>query len=193
MLPGQSKTVTVGGQWDNPKLWWPQPKPDLYRLRTTVSEAGKALDVQEELFGFRWVTIKGTGIYINNVRRNFWNWVDVAGRPASGDEWVKAFRDENDRFIRFSRDLRVSGPVPSREDQLELFDRQGVAGRLCTMIDGMFINRTLGERNQNPVNGGPWLDPELGPSGRASTATWTRSAAPTATTRPSSCTRRRTS
>ena len=116
--------------------------------------------MQEELFGFRWVSIKGDGIYINNVRRNLWNWVDVPGRPTSGEEWVKAFRAENDRFQRFSQDLRTSSSLPCREDQLELYDRNGIAGRLCSMIDGMYSgSHFLGDRTQDPVTGQPWLNP----------------------------------
>jgi len=156
---GESRTVSVGGQWDNPKLWWPKPHPDLYRLRTTISEAGKPLDVQEELFGFRWVTIKGDGIYINNVRRNFWNWVGVQGRPSDGETWLKAFRADNDRFTRFSQNRKTSSFLKSREERLEFYDRNGIPGRLCSMIDGMFINRTLGNRTTNPVTGQGWLDP----------------------------------
>jgi len=145
-------TATVSGDWADPKLWWPVPNPDLYRLRTTISEAGKPVDIQEELFGFREVTIDGTGILINGVRRNFWNWVDVEGRPSSAEDWAARWRAEKDRCIRFSTDLSISRVLPCREDQLEFYDRNGIAGRLCSMIDGMFINRVLG-RGERDANG----------------------------------------
>lgn len=157
--PGETRTISVGGPWQDPKLWWPEPNPHLYRLRTTVSEGGTPLDVQEELFGFRWISIKGTGLYINGVRRNFWNWVGVQGQPWSTDEWLKQFRAENNRFTRFSMNRKISKVLRSREERLEFFDRNGIAGRLCSMIDGMFINRVLGNRTSNPVTGERWLDP----------------------------------
>ncbi|MFQ6130566.1 MAG: glycoside hydrolase family 2 TIM barrel-domain containing protein [Armatimonadota bacterium] len=149
--------VTVAGEWQDPKLWWPQPNPDLYRLRTTISEAGTPLDVQEELFGFREVTIEGTGILINGVRRNFWNWVNVAGRPFTGEEWLQAFHADRDRFTRFSQNRKTSAFLPTREERLEFYDRNGIPGRLCSMIDGMFISRTLGERTRDPDTGEPVL------------------------------------
>ena len=150
---------TVSWEWTNPKLWWPRPNPDLYRLRTTLLEGGKAIDVHEQLFGFREVTIKGTGIYINGVRRNLWNWVDVHGRTYSGEEWIKRFREENDRCIRFSQDVQLSGVLHPREEQLEFYDRNGISGRLCSMIDGMFISRSLGQRARDPNTRQPVLIP----------------------------------
>ena len=158
--PRDSATVSLVERWDDPKLWWPESNPHLYRLRTTISEDGKPLDVQEELFGFRWVTIKGPGIYINNVRRNFWNWVGVHGRPWTEEEWLEQFREENNRFTRFSQNRKTSMFLKSREERLEFYDRNGIPGRLCSMIDGMTTsNRTLGLRTYNPVTLGPLLIP----------------------------------
>ena len=147
---GGAKTVTVAGAWADPKLWWPKDNPDLYRLRTTTREGDKVLDVQEELFGFREVTVEGTGIYINGMRRNLWNWVNVAGRTNTGEEWLAQFRKENNRFTRFGANRKTSRLMPSREERLEFYDRNGVAGRLCSMIDGMFISFTLVHKVRDP-------------------------------------------
>ncbi len=155
----ESRTVRMTEEWPDPKLWWPEPNPDLYRLRTTILEDGRPLDVQEELFGYRWVTVKDGGIYINGVRRNFWNWVNVAGRPPTGEEWLDQFRKENNRFTRFSMNRKTSTFMPSREERLEFYDRNGIAGRLCSMIDGMNISRSLGDRVQHPVTGEGLLIP----------------------------------
>jgi glycosyl hydrolase family 2 len=132
--------------WADPKLWWPVPEPNLYRLRTTISEGGKVLDVHEQLFGFREVTVKGPGIYINGVRRNFWNWVDVAGAGVwTPENWVAKWREEGNRFMRFSHGRKITASLKSREERLDFYDRNGVAGRLCTMIDGMFSTVSLGQ------------------------------------------------
>ncbi len=145
---GGVAVTTVAGDWQDPKLWWPVPGPDLYRLRTTITE-NAPVDVQEELFGFREVTIKGTGVYINGVRRNFWNWVNVYGRPWDGESWLAAFRGEGDRFTRFSQNRTTSKFLRTREERLEFYDRNGIPGRLCSMIDGMFITQAFGKRGKN--------------------------------------------
>ncbi len=150
---GETETVTIAERWKAPKLWWPKPDPHLYRLRTTILEEGEPVDVQEELFGFRWITVKDTGIYINGVRRNLWNWVGVHGNPRSGEEWLQQFREENNRFTRFSHNRKTRNFLPSREERLEFYDRNGIPGRLCSMIDGMFINRWLGKKMRSPVTG----------------------------------------
>jgi beta-galactosidase len=148
--PGGIKTATVAGPWENPKLWWPVPEANLYRLRTTVLADGRPFDVHEELFGFREVTIRGTGIYINGVRRNFWNWVDVhPGTVTTADQWAEAWRADKSRFMRFSHGRKITRALPTREERLDYYDRHGIPGRLCTMIDGMFITFNLGERTKD--------------------------------------------
>lgn len=143
-------TLTFEGRWESPKLWWPQPNPDLYRLRTTLSEGGRPVDVHEELFGFREVTVQGPGIYINGVRRNFWNWVDVnRSFIEKPEEWAEAWRQEGNRFMRFSHGRRITTALATREERLEFYDRNGIPGRLCTMIDGMFISYHLGLRTRD--------------------------------------------
>ena len=154
---GTTKTITVAGAWTDPKLWWPEPNPDLYRLRTTVSENGRPIDVHEELFGFREVTIRGTGICINGVRRNFWNWVDVHGqRIEKPQQWAQAWREDRSRFMRFSHGRRITSALATREERLDFYDRNGIPGRLCTMIDGMFISYNLGLRTRDS-DGNPLL------------------------------------
>jgi len=156
---GELQTVTVAGAWADPKLWWPEPNPHLYRLRTTVSEDGRTGDLHEELFGFREVTVRDTGIYINGVRRNVWCWVDAHEQwIEEPEQWLRAFREDKNRFARFSANRRISRVVPTREERLEFYDRHGVPGRLCTMIDGMFISYNLGERTSD-ADGNPLLVP----------------------------------
>jgi beta-galactosidase len=144
---GASKTVTVGGEWANPKLWFPVDDPDLYTLRTTVVESGQTLDVHNQLFGFREITMDGIHVRINGIIRNFWNWVGVSGDPATPEEWLKRFRAEGNRFYRIAHDAETRKWLPCREAQLEFYDRSGVPGRLSTCVDGMFITYDL----RNPL------------------------------------------
>jgi len=105
------------------------------------------------------VTIKGPGIYINGVRRNFWNWVDIhAGRIAEPEDWARIWRQERSRFMRFSHGRRITQKLKTREERLEFYDRNGIPGRLCTMIDGMFITFDLGLRTRDD-QGKPLLIP----------------------------------
>ncbi len=164
---GGTETVTIAGDWDDPRLWWPQTSPDatadLYDLRTTVSEGERALDVHEQRFGFREVTVRGTGIYINGKRRNSWTWVNVRGDAQSGEEWLEAFHSEGSRFPRFSAGRRTSNFLHSRTERLKFYDRYGIPGRLCSMIDGMFISYEMGHTRYG--EDGEWeLNPRLWPN-----------------------------
>ena len=153
LLPRSVRTVTLAGPWEAPTLWWPQPDPHLYRLRTTLSEGNRTIDIHEQLFGFREVTVRDTGIYINGVRRNFWNWVDIhAGRIEAPEDWARMWREDKSRFMRFSHGRRITQKLTSREERLEFYDRHGIPGRLCTMIDGMFITFNLGQRTRDKNN-----------------------------------------
>lgn len=132
---GETATVSVIGPWEDPKLWWPKPNPDLYRLRTKVTQDGRLIDIQEELFGFREITVKGTGIYINGIRRNLWNWASPS-ESTPGKDWVERWRNEGSRFLRFTYENVKDTNTRCREEYLEVFDREGVPGQLCSMVDG---------------------------------------------------------
>jgi beta-galactosidase len=136
-------TVTIRGAWADAKLWWPMPNPDTYRLRTKILRGDSEVDTHEQLFGFREVTVEGPAILINGVRRNFWNWVDIPERITEADDYEKIWRAEGDRFMRMSQGRELSAALRSREERLDYYDRKGMAGRLCSMIDGMNINYIL--------------------------------------------------
>jgi hypothetical protein len=136
-------TMRVQGAWADAKLWWPLPDPNLYRLRTQVLRGQSVVDTHEQLFGFREVTVSGNAIKINGLRRNFWNWVDVSGDLTELDDYAQAWRGQGDRFMRMSYGRRISSLLKTREERLGYYDRQGMAGRLCSMIDGMMINYIL--------------------------------------------------
>jgi beta-galactosidase len=73
-------------------------------------------------------------------------------------EWADAFRQEKNRFMRFSHGRRITQTLSTREERLEFYDRNGIPGRLCTMIDGMFISYNLGDRRRD-AEGKPLLIP----------------------------------
>ena len=98
-------------------------------------------------FGFREVTTDGIRILINGVQRNFWNWVEVSGKPSNTSEFLQQYFAENNRFYRFAHDSMLRKWMPAREDRLNFYDEHGIPGRLSTSIDGMFINYDL----KNPL------------------------------------------
>ena len=55
--------------WNNPKVW-DLDQPNMYRLKTTVSAAGKVLDEYVQSFGFREFWIDGKNFYLNGTRIN---------------------------------------------------------------------------------------------------------------------------
>ncbi len=143
---GEAKAA-VGGAWPDPKLWWPLDDPDLYELRTTLAAAELPLETHVQPFGFREISLDGIHVRVNGVKRNFWNWVDVSGKPATPEEWLKRYRAEGNRYYRFSHGRVTRSYFPYREARLDFYDRHGIPGRLSTCIDGMFINYDL----RNPL------------------------------------------
>lgn len=104
-LPAQPFTVTTGGQatvaaagvWENSNLWWPEPDPHLYRLRTTVLVGGKPVDVSETTFGFREWGAKGKDFTLNGI---IWHgWADIHGHQTK-EQWLAHYRKTNQRFVR---------------------------------------------------------------------------------------------
>jgi len=132
--------ITLGDEWTNPKLWWPEDNADVYVMRTTLIADGKPIDVRNDTFGFREVSIDGKHFLLNGLRRHFWNWVDVEGAEDPND-WLTKFKADDNRFHRISDDhSRLFG---CQEQALEWLDRHGIAGRKSTCIDGMFITNHL--------------------------------------------------
>jgi beta-galactosidase len=146
---GGTQAVTLTAPWADAKLWWPGEDPaNIYRLRTTLSQAGAPVDIfeHEQHFGFREITVDGLYVRVNGLRFNAWNL--LAGLKGSSEaELLAHFRAGNNRFERFGDDLGLRDKLGPRPYQLDWMDRHGIPGRLSTMIDGMFITYDLG----NPV------------------------------------------
>ncbi|NLF39498.1 hypothetical protein GX586_08635 [bacterium] len=140
---GESKVVVVAGDWADAKLWWPVPKPALYRLRTTVLDAGERVDMHEQLFGFREVTIDGTSFKLNGLRWNMWGWWGLQKFIEEPGQYADQLRAEKTRFNRFFSGGALARFLPAQEDRLEYFDRHGIAGCEASMIEGMGVAYVL--------------------------------------------------
>ncbi len=144
VLPaGGVKTITVAGDWADAKYWWPEPNPNLYRLRTTILANGQPVDVHEQLFGFREVTIDGPSFRLNGKRWNMWGWWGVRKFMERPEQYAQQLRAERTRFNRFFSHCALTKFLPAQEDRLEYFDRNGIAGCQSSMIEGMGIRFVL--------------------------------------------------
>ncbi|MEI6518452.1 MAG: glycoside hydrolase family 2 TIM barrel-domain containing protein [bacterium] len=144
---GGIQTAILTAPWPDAELWWPQQNPaKLYSMIVSAKSDNGSVDSREDTFGFREVKVDGKYIRINGLRRNFWNL--LAGFSGDTPEAkLEHFYKGNNRFERFSTDINGDVGVNNRTDQLEFMDKYGIAGRLSTMVDGMFITYSL----QNPV------------------------------------------
>lgn len=137
---GKKATVTLADDWQNPKLWWPEDNANVYVMKTTLTRNGSPIDVRNDTFGFRQLSIDKKHFLLNAVPWHFWNWVDVENAEDPND-WLAKFRANNNRFHRICDDhSRLFG---CQEQALEWLDRHGIAGRKSACIDGMFITHHL--------------------------------------------------
>jgi len=155
-VPARSaKAVTVSGAWDDPQLWWPEPKPNLYVMKTTVADGGRAVDVHEQLFGFREVTIDGTSFKLNGVRWNMWGWWGQTRRDLAGPEdYAAQLRKERTRFNRIFSHSTLARFFPTQEERLDFCDRNGIAGCQASMVEGMGVAYVL---TTIAKEGGRWV------------------------------------
>jgi beta-galactosidase len=144
---GADSTQRIMLDWADARLWWPEPQPSLYRLRTTLRAGGKAIDVREDLFGFREWRADGTKITLNGI--NWPLWADLVGEGSTPEKWLAAYRAGNQRLTRLATAGQAgdaSGWMGMSPDQaLEFFDRSGVVVRRNSTLDGEAIGYHFSE------------------------------------------------
>jgi hypothetical protein len=132
LAAGAQQTITLSGPWADPKLWWPDA-PHLYALRTTVTVAGKPVDVSETPFGFREWTLDGIHFKLNGV--TFHGYQDAHGEGTK-EEWLAFHRRTHQAMMRF---WGTEWKGLSPEAALNYFDTNGVVVRRQGMLDGEAI------------------------------------------------------
>ena len=142
------QAIEVGGDWADPKLWWPDD-PRLYRLRTTVVVGGAAIDVKETPFGFREWRAEGTKFTLNGVIWHLWG--DLVGVSSNKEEWLAQYRKSGQRLMRLAtagQGAESSGWMGlSPDDALDFFDRSGVVVRRNSTLDGEAIGYNFVEKD----------------------------------------------
>ena len=153
--PGETAVVEATGSAESLTPWWPRmsrhqtgasPKPSrLYTIRATVrNQAGEAVDILEDRFGYREVTLKDKSFYVNGRRCNFRN--VITGGQETFEETMAQFWEFNCNTLRlphggYSRFFEQD----SQRATLRYMDEQGVAVRFNSQINGMFIDLATGD------------------------------------------------
>ncbi len=139
LKPGVDNSLTLGGAWANPKLWWPD-QPKMYGLRTTISVGGSPVDVSETPFGFREWTTDGPNYRLNGVIWHGWAELTLGDTPAT---WLANYRKTGQRFVRISGAAQNGGGIHwlgmPYDNALDWCDQNGVTVRRCGPLDGEAI------------------------------------------------------
>ena len=140
LAAGGTKTLTAGGPWENPTLWWPDA-PHLYRLRTTLKVGGKPVDISETPFGFREWGTNGKDFTLNGI---VWHgWADTFTAD-NKEDWLAFYRKSNQKMMRFWGTNWQNMPP---EKALDFFDESGVVVRRSGMLDGQAIGNMAVEND----------------------------------------------
>jgi beta-galactosidase len=136
-LGAGSQVVTLGADWSNPTLWWPD-RPHLYQLRTKVV-SGSGTDVHHTRFGFREWGAKGMDFTLNG---QVWRgWAELVGGDTR-EAWLANYRKTGQRFQRMSGTSQNGGTrwngMPFTE-ALDWCDENGVVIRRSGILDGQTI------------------------------------------------------
>ncbi|MDX2064465.1 MAG: glycoside hydrolase family 2 TIM barrel-domain containing protein [Fimbriimonadaceae bacterium] len=131
------QTVTLGADWANPTLWWPD-RPHLYRLRTMVRTSA-GTDTHDTRFGFREWGAKGMDFTLNG---QVWRgWAELV-QGDTRDAWLANYRKTGQRFQRMSGTSQNGGirwnGMPFTE-ALDWCDENGVVIRRSGILDGQVI------------------------------------------------------
>lgn len=121
--PGATTVLTLQQAWTGYRPWSPQ-SPQLYHLDTRLEDAGDALDLRTDRFGFREVWIEGPDLMLNdapihlhgdwghkNSMENF--------RPEYVRQWYRMLKDCNMNYMR-------THMFPHPKVLLELADEMGI-------------------------------------------------------------------
>jgi Glycosyl hydrolases family 2/Glycosyl hydrolases family 2, TIM barrel domain/Glycosyl hydrolases family 2, sugar binding domain len=151
LKPGDTVNLSQEAVCPDAPLWWPN-SPKMLTLRTTVSENGQPIDIQNTPFGFRQWTWQGPTVRLNGVVWHGW------AQLMSGDtreEYLKNYRDAGQRFARMAGAAQNSGVYwngMAYPDALDWCDQNGVVIRRCGPLDGEAIGYNAIEENGPGIN-----------------------------------------
>ena len=134
-----NRVLNVSDAWTNPQLWWPD-SPHMYRLRTTISVGGQAVDTHETSFGFREWKASGIKYMLNGV--SWPQWADLSPSGTTIQEFVKDYKAKNQRTWRVMNPgitVQTRNFGMPQDEMFDFMDRNGVNIRRSGMLDGQVI------------------------------------------------------
>lgn len=155
---GEEKKARVEEAWANPALWWPDD-PQLYHLRTRLTEGAQVVDEETRRFGFREIWVDGARFRLNGVVTNFTgdyvlfgnakHWPARFFTPQGFPDAVRQIKALNIRIMRFHK-------RPAPRWALEMCDEMGLAVASESALNGatggagqMFSEPTLSQYLEN--------------------------------------------
>lgn len=135
---GEQRAVSVGGEWTDPILWWPD-QPKLYNLKVTVEEGKQVKDSSETPFGFREWTVDGPRYRLNGIVWHGWAELVQGDDPQT---WLANYRKTKQRFQRMpgtSQNGGIKWLGMPYDAALDWCDENGVTVRRCGPLDGEAI------------------------------------------------------
>jgi hypothetical protein len=153
---GETRTLAFAAPWADAPLWWPDD-PQLHRLRATLRTDGHAVDVAEQLFGFREWTWGGTHLKLNGIT---WQGFTEHGIPGSTPEaWIASLKSPTYNYglgrMWPQHGGRVNWLGLEPDDALTFMDRHGAVIRRSGYLDGELIGYHIEQFPQLATN---WID-----------------------------------
>lgn len=131
IVKNSKKTITIGTEWANPKLWMPD-HPNLYLLETRVIQNGRRIDTQRERFGFVETWIDKDQFRVNGKIIHFFQQSTCF---AAGD-WAKMYRPGIRTVLRMYKALGYN--------MVRCFDKPSTAFLEVADEEGVFIKDQSG-------------------------------------------------
>lgn len=126
LAPGETRTVTSRLDIKNPRLWSCET-PNLYTLKTTLTENGKTIETKDTNFGVRTVEWRPEGFFLNGKRVPLKGVCDHHDLGALGAAFYsRAFERKIEILKRMGcNSIRTSHNPPAPE-VLDLCDKHGI-------------------------------------------------------------------
>lgn len=147
LAAGETKRVDLAEGWADAQLWWPDDV-HLYDLVTTISDAGKPLDVSHTRFGFREWSWDSHVFKLNGIKWQLWADLEYNGSP---EAFVANRAKTGCNLVRLWSNGGLG--TMTRREALDFFDENGVVVRESGTFDGEVANYGGGLVEEVVVNG----------------------------------------
>lgn len=157
LAPGEEKTISFGGRWENPRLWSPDT-PHLYTAHFQLkSSSGTLIDEPEPVrFGFREFELRGRDYYLNGSRIHLFNhdgWANASSDPEEARRVARTLKRLGYNSVRTLFPVEAKDNYPDNimricdeEGLLQFVNLDGVTGREFAIWNDPEVRRNLETR-----------------------------------------------